>query len=407
MKNNSNNIFYIDLQTNTAISYNQVCELNTEFYPYYYCSNITEFFKNLFTGLYFGHDVNLVDYSLNSEEIERQIDIELLNSKIKCDFQKINFEEFFSKIQHSKSKIGLFTSGTTGKPKLVKHSVENFLKNVRIDESKKNDVWGLCFNPTHMAGLQVILQAFFNENILINLFNKPSDFIFEQIRNQNITHISATPTWFRLLKKDVKPNFTIKHITLGGEKSNVELHKNLNKIFPEAKILNIYASTEAGTLFVSNGEHFTIHSSKIGFVKIENNSIFIKSEILGESEITKKETWYNTGDVVEIITENPLTFKFIGRVDEMINIGGNKVALPEVEEAILSHSEVVSTRIIVKENSVLGKILIAEVQKNENSNLTEKDLMHFLSEKLQAFKIPRMIKFVQNIELTRTGKIKR
>mgnify|MGYP002580413594 CR=1 FL=1 len=58
-------------------------------------------------------------------------------------------------------------------------------------------------------------------------------------------------------------------------------------------------------------------------------------------------------------------------------------------------------------NSVLGNILCAEIKIEEGCSLSELDIRHWLADKLQEFKIPRKIKFVENIALTRTGKLKR
>lgn len=89
----------------------------------------------------------------------------------------------------------------------------------------------------------------------------------------------------------------------------------------------------------------------------------------------------------------------------MINIGGNKVNPIEIEECINSFDGVVGSRVYAKENSVMGNILQAEIKVEKE--IMEKELKQFLNKKLQSFKVPRIIKFVENLETTRTGKIKR
>jgi acyl-CoA synthetase (AMP-forming)/AMP-acid ligase II len=71
-----------------------------------------------------------------------------------------------------------------------------------------------------------------------------------------------------------------------------------------------------------------------------------------------------------------------------------------------SHPGVVLSRVYAKKNSVMGNIVIAEVKKKE-PGLEEKTLRLFLSERLQSFKIPRIINFVDSIDTTHTGKLKR
>jgi hypothetical protein len=54
------------------------------------------------------------------------------------------------------------------------------LRNIKINENQKNLVWGFAYNPTHMAGLQVFLQAIVNGNSLVNVFNNSRVEIFEK-----------------------------------------------------------------------------------------------------------------------------------------------------------------------------------------------------------------------------------
>ena len=56
---------------------------------------------------------------------------------------------------------------------------------------------------------------------------------------------------------------------------------------------------------------------------------------------------------------------------------------------------------------MLGNVLCADVQLEEGVTLTELDIRKNLENQLQDFKIPRRIKFVKEIALTRTGKLRR
>jgi len=91
----------------------------------------------------------------------------------------------------------------------------------------------------------------------------------------------------------------------------------------------------------------------------------------------------------------------------LINVGGYKINPQEVEETILAISGVIQCIVYGKPNSVLGNVLCAEIKKVTSSELSETEVRKLLSNKLQYFKIPRIIKFVSEFTLTRTGKIKR
>lgn len=304
-------------------------------------------------------------------------------------------------------RLSLFTSGTTGVPKMITHNFENMTRSVRINSSKENDVWGFAYNPTHIAGLQVFFQALLNQNSLVNIFLQDKEQIFDLIEQEGITNISATPTYYRLLLPTSRTFPDVKRITLGGEKFDPRLADRLNQIFPNAKILNVYASTEAGTVLAAQGDSFTVKPKDRHKIKIVENELWVHKSLLGENELlTSDNEWYHTGDMVEIQEKDPLTFRFVSRKNETINVGGYNVNPLEVEEIINSHPKVKTSTVYAKESSLVGNLLMCDVEAVDDS-LTEMEITRFLNGKVQPFKIPRIINVVSKIEVTRTGKIKR
>ena len=131
-------------------------------------------------------------------------------------------------------------------------------RSVRIGDKYQAQIWAYAYNPTHMAGLQVFFQAFENLNTLINVFNMQRREVSELIAKYKVTHVSATPNFYRLLRPYEKAYDSVIRVTLGGEKSDQNLYDTIVKIFPSAKINNVYASTEAGSLFAAKGDCFQI-----------------------------------------------------------------------------------------------------------------------------------------------------
>ena len=87
-------------------------------------------------------------------------------------------------------------------------------------------------------------------------------------------------------------------------------------------------------------------------------------------------------------------------------MGGYKVNPQEVRDIILTIDGIQDAVVYAKANSVLGNILCADIKIfNKENNLSEIQIRNILSTKLQEFKIPRRIKFVDELLLTRTGKI--
>ena len=366
------------------------------------------FFSNLVLALVSNHPLVLLDSDMSATELS---DIKSENINKREALPQLNctdMNEIIHKIQNSTSEITFFTSGTTGQPKKVIHSVRTLTRMVRLGANYESDIWGFAYNPTHMAGLQVFFQAFENKNTLVNVFNLDRSEIYNAILKYGISHISATPTFYRLLFPFEQSCPSVLRVTFGGEKSTQKLYDTITRIFPNARINNIYASTEVGSLLVANGDFFKIPTSIHDKIKIDDDELLIHKSLLGKSDsFSFCGDYYRSGDLIEWVDERRGLFRFKSRKNELVNIGGYKVNPDEVESAIMQMNGVQHALVYGKPNSVLGNILCAEIILEQGFVIKEFDIRQFLTEKLQDFKIPRIIKFVEKFSLTRTGKIKR
>lgn len=380
----------------------------TVYYPYYKTSDVFSYFVNLIKALSASKPLVLLDSDINPSEIDGldESKVNMAENITPTSYQ--NMDEVVAAVQSSKSQITIFTSGTTGQPKKVVHSIGTLTRSVRIGDRYKGQVWAYAYNPTHMAGLQVFFQAFENLNTLVNVFNQPRDFVYQQIREKGITHISATPTFYRLLLPCEQAFESVIRVTLGGEKSDQHLYDSVMKIFPNAKINNVYASTEAGSLFAAKGDCFQIPEIIKDKFKVVDDELLIHKSLLGSSDSFKfTDDFYHSGDLIEWVDEAQGLFRFKSRKNELINVGGYKVNPGEVEVAIQDIEGVRQAMVYGKANSVLGNVLCADVVVEPDITLTELDIKKVLGSQLQEFKVPRRIKFVEEISLTRTGKMKR
>ena len=379
-----------------------------EYYPYYKTSDVFAYFVNFLKALSASQPLVLLDSDINPSEIDG-LDESKLNVAeriFSTSFQTM--DDVVATIRKSNSEVTIFTSGTTGQPKKVVHNIASLTRSVRVGDRYKGQIWAYAYNPTHMAGLQVFFQAFENQNTLVNIFNQSREYVYQQIREKGITHISATPTFYRLLLPFEEAYESVIRVTLGGEKSDQHLYDSIMKIFPNAKINNVYASTEAGSLFAAKGDCFQIPVAIKDKFKVEDEELLIHKSLLGTSDSFKfTNDYYHSGDLIEWVDEALGLFRFKSRKNELINVGGYKVNPGEVEAAIQDIKGVRQAMVYGKANSILGNVLCADVVLEPGFELTELDIRNVLSLQLQDFKVPRRIKFVEEISQTRTGKMKR
>jgi acyl-coenzyme A synthetase/AMP-(fatty) acid ligase len=378
------------------------------YYPLYQTDDMFLYFVNMIKALSTDSPLVLLDADLKSSELDG-VDVKKVNvPEILPIYPFSTMEQVLASIRQSLSRITIFTSGTTGQPKQVIHTVLSLTRAVRTGDKYREQIWGYAYNPTHMAGLQVFFQAFENLNTLIDVFHRERTEVYRLINDYRITHISATPTFYRLLLPAEATYPSVVRATLGGEKSDAHLYDAIKSIFPNAKINNVYASTEAGSLFAANGDHFRIPKNIFDKIKIEDDELLIHKSLLGESNsFNDSSDYYRTGDLVEWIDKAQDTFRFLSRKNELINVGGYKVNPNEVENAILTIPCVKQVQVFGKPNSILGNVLCAKVVLENNASISEIGIRKHLSDDLQDFKIPRRIQFVERLPLTRTGKLKR
>tara|TARA_Y100000590_G_scaffold400243_1_gene484161 strand:- start:1756 stop:3114 length:1359 start_codon:yes stop_codon:yes gene_type:complete len=338
-----------------------------------------------------------------------------------CDFNSLIKSIKPNKLNHGTRWL-IATSGTTGSPKLVSHTFSSLTLTTKFNiEQGKNIIWGMLYDFSRFAGLQVLLQSLVSGSKLIapnhedSLINKINSFI-----QNKCTHLSATPTlWRKILMTPKSKEINLVHATLGGEIADDRILSSINLQYPKARVVHIFASTEAGVAF-------SVSDKKSGFpksylneppqgigIKIEKNKLFIRNEhvhkkYLGNDKVFgSKDGWIDTGDMVHITNDRIL---FRGREDGIINVGGDKVYPEEIENVLLNHPLVASVKVYAKSNPITGSLVAADVilvDNKTNSNEACKILREYSSKILERHKSLAMIKIVSSFDLNSSGKIAR
>jgi acyl-CoA synthetase (AMP-forming)/AMP-acid ligase II len=312
------------------------------------------------------------------------------------------------RILNSKSRITLFTSGTTGTPKPIHQAVANLTRTVQISAKHQEDVWGLAYRPTKIAALQVLLQAICNGNTIVNLFGLPIVETREQILACRISHLSATPTYFRLIAADSRPFPMVRAVTVGGEVCDAGLLSKLKTLFPNARFRNVYASSEVGTLLHSSDDCFVVPDSIRNSVLIRDGRLWIHQSLIAENlQDHCIDGFWDSGDEVQIVDENPLRLKVSGRRTDWINVGGTKVNPHDVEIMLRTIPGVIDARVFGISNSVTGQLVAAELSKDGTAELDVTTIRKHMQEVLPAVAVPRVITLRDAIRATDTLKKER
>jgi acyl-coenzyme A synthetase/AMP-(fatty) acid ligase len=302
------------------------------------------------------------------------------------------------------SRVTFQTSGTSGPPKCFTHTMDALRRAVVTGARYSGDVWGLAYPPTTMAGFQVCLQAFCNGNGVVGLIGASREQVLQRCRHWGVNRISATPTFYRTLLP-VRPAVAgMRSLTLGGEVAEGALLQHLREAFPSARLRNIYALTEAGTVLRGEGEEFSVPAEMEDKVMIKDGRVWLSRLIVAEDWQTGE--WFDTGDRVEVTSRNPLRFRMLGREGAAINVGGSKVSPEEVERVLLTYDGIAEARVTGRRNSVTGNVLMAEIVWQGRAE-SEENLRAFLQSRLSPERVPRIFRTVERLAKTVSGKVLR
>ena len=437
-KNNHDLNFPAIISDDYILNYNTIDQIENinDFSFIIYSKNVSFVFYNLLKLDGFAKIISLIPTSIDPIDLEtiltsNKFDFIISDEKLEIDKDhKLrilkNVKELYSnnliELSHNNKKIEtqwlIPTSGTTGKPKLVIHTLESLINSVkRFKKNEKIRKWGLLYDHCRFAGIQVILQSLFNGDTLIA--PKISWSLIEKLNFlsiHNCTHLSATPTlWRKILLSEYSNKFNFNQITLGGEAADQVILSNLKKKYPYSKITHIYASTEFGVVL-------SISDYKEGFpkyfldkahngiqLKIINHVLFLKNELMigkyfeGEN-FANDDKWINSGDIVKIKDDRVF---IIGRENGLIIVGGDKVLPNEIKKILLKCNIVSDAVVYGKSSPITGQLVAANIVlinkniENEKAKLIITDFSH---KYLKRFEVPRFINIVKDIKINTSGK---
>jgi acyl-coenzyme A synthetase/AMP-(fatty) acid ligase len=319
----------------------------------------------------------------------------------------------------------LLTSGTTGVPKMVVHSLAALTGAINAPQpGEAPPVWATFYDIRRYGGLQILLRALFgNGSMVLSDAGEPVADHLHRLAAHGVTHISGTPShWRRVLMSSECNVISPRYVRLSGEIADQTILDALKRQYPAAAVGHAYASTEAGVGFEVNDGLEGFPAGILGddrdpSFKVVDGTLRIRSQrtasrYLGTAPqaLMDEDGFIDSGDVV---VERDGRYYFVGRRGGIINVGGLKVHPEEVEQIVNRHRAVKMSLVGARRNPITGAIVVADVvlheavQPGPDSDALKQDILAFCRAELPAHKVPAAIKFVASLEMTPAGKLVR
>jgi acyl-coenzyme A synthetase/AMP-(fatty) acid ligase len=318
----------------------------------------------------------------------------------------------------------LLTSGTTGVPKMVAHTLAGLTAPIVRKPANAPVVWGTFYDIRRYGGLQIFLRAVLGgASLVLSSAGEPIADHLDRLARHGVTHLSGTPShWRRALMSPAIREISPRYVRLSGEIADQAVLDSLRKAFPQASVGHAFASTEAGVAFEVNDGLAGFPASYVKEVrdgvamKVSDGSLCIRSPrtasgyVGADAALTDKDGFVDTGDILELRGNR---YVFSGRRGGIINIGGLKVHPEEIEAVINRHPRVRMSLVRPKASPITGSIVIADVvlesgEPGAGDVVDVKgDILKLCRDALPRHKVPAAISFVPALDVAASGKLAR
>lgn len=328
----------------------------------------------------------------------------------------------------------LMTSGTSGPPKLVLHTLSGLTSafssgEARAGASPAACVWSTFYDIRRYGGLQILLRALAGHTLVITPRDEPLPGILARLAAAGVTHVSGTAShWRAVLMSGAASLIAPRYVRLSGEIADQSILDGLRAAYPSARIAHAFASTEAGVAFEVEDGLAGFPAGWIGAaagtvpgllaeLRIRDGCLQMRSggtaeRYLGSDArpLRDPEGFVDTADRVERRAER---YHFMGRSGGIINVGGLKVHPEEVESVLNAHPWVHLSRVRARRSPITGAVVTAEVvladrgaQRPGDAEIAE-ELLQRCRTVLAPHKVPVSIRVVAALPLSAAGKLLR
>ena len=309
-----------------------------------------------------------------------------------------DLEAFLQEWHNDEPTVWVHTSGSTGTPKPLQVEKERMKSSARLTCQflglKEGDTALLCMPLQYIAGKMVVVRSLVAGLELIpvapcghplkDLKEVPT---FAAMIPMQVYNSLQVPEEKHILKN-------IKHLIIGGGAIDTTLANEL-KVFPK-QVWSTYGMTETLShiaLRRLNGKEALDWYTPFDSVRIrlsEEGTLIIHAPNVCQEELT-------TNDIAEINEEGK--FRILGRKDNIINSGGVKIQIEQVEAFLREHLSI-PIQISAAPDAKFGEIVVLLY----NKVYDKEDIKRICEEKLPPYWIPKKYMAVDELPLTGTGK---
>jgi len=327
-----------------------------------------------------------------------------------------NKEDVFNDVTNKgDTGIILFSSGTTGKPKVMIQNLTEIISSIKCPRRQKSLRFIILLMFDHIGGLNTLFNCLINGSPFVIPQDRSPSLVISIINKYQVNILPTTPTFLNLLMIDESFDSSklksLKLITYGTERMSEIILNKLNTSLPKVKLLQTFGTSETGILKTqsksSNSLYFKIVDDEKEY-KIVGDELYLRSKTQVNGYVNHNndnflnDGWYATGDLVE--TDDDGYIKIIGRKNKIINVGGLKVLPKEIEDVINLVNGVDDSTVYSEPNNLVGNIVCAKIfTKLENTKELKSKIKSVCRKNLDKFKVPVKLYF-EKLEMTNRGK---
>ncbi len=308
--------------------------------------------------------------------------------------------------------ILLFTTGSSGPPKPVRHSFETADTFSGVDVEPHR--WLVTYLPGTYAWVQIVMLGLVVPDQTL-IFPAPATVDWLAImKKQSVTAVPSTPTFWRYLLA-VSPRSDLQalpmhRITLGGERADQAILDDLRETFPAAVITHVFATTETGpAIAVSDGlsgfPASYLDRPLLGGrvrLRIGDGTLWVRSPYTHAGA----STWLDTGDIAEVDGDR---VHIRGRVGlDSINVGGYNVGRGELEDFVRSIDGVLWARVFPVRAPLVGTLvgldLVIDRGTWPDEEAAELAIVNACRKRLSEYHAPRVVRILDEVPLGKTLK---